>query len=57
MIVRSAEEWNSTPSSAIALNYFAYNFIKIYRTLRTSPAMAAGVYQQALGSLRPGGVA
>jgi len=26
-----------------ALNYFAYNFIKIHRTLRTSPAMAAGV--------------
>lgn len=23
--------------------YFAYNFIKIHRTLRTSPAMAAGV--------------
>ncbi len=27
----------------MALNYFAYNFIKIHRTLRTSPAMAAGV--------------
>ncbi len=26
-----------------ALNYFAYNFSKIYRTLRMSPAMAAGV--------------
>ena len=26
-----------------ALNYFAYTFIKIHRTLRTSPAMAAGV--------------
>ena len=26
-----------------ALNYFAYNFIKIHRTLRMSPAMAAGV--------------
>jgi hypothetical protein len=25
-----------------ALNYFAYNFIKIRRTLRMSPAMAAG---------------
>jgi hypothetical protein len=24
-------------------NYFAYNFIKIHRTLRMSPAMAAGV--------------
>jgi len=30
-------------SAAIALNYCAYNFIKIHRTLRTSPAMAAGV--------------
>src|SRR5215813_3482088 len=26
-----------------ALNYFAHNFIKIYHTLRTSPAKAAGV--------------
>jgi len=30
-------------AAAIALNYFAYNFIKIHRTLRMSPAMAAGV--------------
>jgi IS1 family transposase len=29
--------------TAVALNYFAYNFIKIHRTLRISPAMAAGV--------------
>ncbi len=29
--------------AAVALGYFAYNFIKIHRTLRTSPAMAAGV--------------
>jgi len=27
----------------VALNYFAYNFIKIHRTLRVTPAMAAGV--------------
>lgn len=27
----------------MALNYFSYNFIKIHRTLRVSPAMAAGV--------------
>jgi IS1 family transposase len=26
-------------AAATALNYFAYNFIKIHRTLRTSPAM------------------
>ena len=32
------EKW-----AAVALNYFAYNFIQIHRTLRTSPAMAAGV--------------
>jgi IS1 family transposase len=30
-------------AAAVSLNYFAYNFIKIHRTLRTSPAMAAGV--------------
>jgi hypothetical protein len=30
-------------SAAVALNYSAYNFIKIHRTLGTSPAMAAGV--------------
>jgi IS1 family transposase len=29
--------------AVIALNYFAYNFIQINRTLRCSPAMAAGV--------------
>jgi IS1 family transposase len=33
-------------AAATALNYFAYNFIKIHRTLRTSPAMAAGVTDQ-----------
>ncbi len=30
-------------AAAIALGYFAYNFIKIHSTLRMSPAMAAGV--------------
>jgi hypothetical protein len=30
-------------AAATALNYFAYNFIKIHRTLRMSPAMAANV--------------
>jgi IS1 family transposase len=30
-------------TAAVALNYFAYNFVRIHRTLRTSPAMAAGV--------------
>src|SRR5580658_4637190 len=29
--------------AATALNYFPYNFIKVHRTLRTSPAMTAGV--------------
>ena len=29
--------------AAVAINYFAYYFIKIHRTLRVSPAMAAGV--------------
>jgi len=30
-------------AAAVALYYFAYNFTKIHRTLRRSPAMAAGV--------------
>jgi hypothetical protein len=30
-------------AAAVALNYFAYNFIKIHRPLRMTPAMAAGV--------------
>jgi IS1 family transposase len=30
-------------AAAVALNYFAYNFNQIHRTLRTSRAMAAGV--------------
>jgi hypothetical protein len=29
--------------AAVALGYFAYNFLKINRTLRMTPAMAAGV--------------
>lgn len=29
--------------AAVAINYFAYNFIKIHRTQRVSPVMAAGV--------------
>jgi IS1 family transposase len=37
-------------AAAVARNYFAYNFIKIHRTLRTSPAMAAGVTDR-LGSI------
>jgi IS1 family transposase len=30
-------------AAAVALHYFAYNFIKIHRSLRVTPAMAAGV--------------
>ena len=30
-------------AASVALGYFAYNFIKIHRSLRMSPAMAAGV--------------
>ena len=36
-------------AAAVALNYFAYNFIKIHRTLRVTPAMAAGVTDRLLG--------
>ncbi len=30
-------------AAAVALYYFSYNFVKIHRTLRVTPAMAAGV--------------
>jgi hypothetical protein len=30
-------------TAAVALNYFVYNFIRLHRTLRVTPAMAAGV--------------
>jgi hypothetical protein len=30
-------------AAGVALYYFSYNSIKIHRTLRVSPAMAAGV--------------
>lgn len=30
-------------AAAVALYYFAYNFVKIHRRLRVTPAMAAGV--------------
>lgn len=29
--------------AAVAINYFAHNFIKIHSSLRVTPAMAAGV--------------
>jgi len=29
--------------AAVAINHFAYNFIKTHNTLRVTPAMAAGV--------------
>ena len=30
-------------SAAVALNYFAYDFLRIHSSLRCTPAMAAGV--------------
>ncbi len=33
-------------AAAVALHYFAYSFIKIHRTLRVSPAIAAGVTEK-----------
>ena len=36
-------------SAAVALYYFAYNFIKIHDTLRCTPAMAAGVTDSLCG--------
>jgi hypothetical protein len=43
--------------AAVALGYFAYNFIKVNRTLRMTPATAAGVTPRlrevsGVGSLR-----
>jgi hypothetical protein len=35
--------WAESSNAAPTQNYFAYNFIKIHRTLRMSPAMPAGV--------------
>jgi hypothetical protein len=32
--------------AAVAINYFAYNFIKIHSSLRVTPAMAAGATQR-----------
>lgn len=29
--------------AAVAINYFAYTFLKIHSTIRMTPAMAAGV--------------
>ena len=30
-------------AAAVSLNYFAYTFVRMHRTLRMTPAMAAGV--------------
>ena len=40
---RSTWRGRADSMAAVALNYFAYNFIKIHSTLRMTPAMAAGV--------------
>lgn len=34
-------------AAAIALHYMAYNFVKIHKTFRVTPAMAAGVTDHA----------
>jgi hypothetical protein len=38
--------------AAVALGYFAYNFIKIHRTLRVTPAWPLGVTKIACGTLK-----
>ena len=43
--------------AATALNYFAYNFTKIHRTLRMSPAMAADVAEGRVWNLAVVGMA
>jgi len=37
--------------AAVVINYFAYNFLKIHRSLRMSPAMAAGVVDRLMNDL------
>ena len=44
---------DSYQANAPALNHFAYNFIEIHRTLRMSPAMAAGVTDRLWSVERP----
>jgi hypothetical protein len=42
--------------AAVAINYFAYNFIKIHRALRVTPAMEAGIVSRPFdGSDKRGG--
>jgi hypothetical protein len=43
-------------AAAVALYYFAYNLIKIHSSLRVTPAMAAGVTDRLVGSVRPRGL-
>ena len=42
----TATTTNPHRASAVALTYFAYNFIRIHRTLKVTPAMAAGVTER-----------
>ena len=41
--------WIENHVAAVALGYFAYNFIKVHRTLRMAPTMAAGATTRLLG--------
>ena len=41
--VGDASALPSAADASVALGYFAYNFTKIHRTMRMTPAMAAGV--------------
>ena len=38
---------------AMALHFLYYNFVRVHKTLRTTPAMAAGVTSLKVGSNRP----
>jgi hypothetical protein len=42
-VASAASSKTAQQSVMLKLNYFAYNFILIHRTLRVTPAMAAGV--------------
>lgn len=47
MMPELLEFFKDSGAQAVALNYFAYNFVRIHRSLRVTPAMAAGVTDRA----------
>jgi hypothetical protein len=42
-LTNSFSKWVENHSAAVALHYMHYNFARIHKTLRVTPAMQAGV--------------